>query len=206
MDSFKEYSIEKFTEVLASKAPVPGGGGASALVGALAMALGNMVGSLTVGKKKYADVEDSIKKLMESSKAHMDRLLSLIDEDAKCFDPLSKAYSIPKDDPKREKTMEEALRTACSAPMDIMRECCAVIVLLEGFADKGSKLAISDAGVGAACAKAALLGAYFNVKINVGLMKDRAYADAMKKDADDMLAEYGDRADKVSAEVLKKVG
>ena len=187
MENFKNYNLERFTEELSSKASVPGGGGASALVGALAMSLGSMVGSLTLGKKKYADVEEDIRTLMEASDAHTKRLLELINEDAKCFEPLARAYSIPKDDKKRERVMEDALRTACTAPMSIMRECCAVIVLLEDYEKKGSRLAISDVGVGAVCAKAALKGAYLNVLINVELMKDRGYAEHLKSEADEMV-------------------
>ena len=93
--------------------------------------------------------------------------------------------------------MEDALKTACTAPMDIMRESCSVIMLLEEYAKKGAKLAISDAGVGSVCAKAALFGAYLNVLINVELMKDEAYAKQLRDEAEEMLEEYSKRADAV---------
>ena len=205
MEDFSKYDLERFTSELSSKASVPGGGGASAVVGALAVSLGSMVGSLTLGKKKYVDVEEDIRTLMESSEAHRKRLLSLVNEDARCFEPLSRAYSIPKDDPKREKVLEDALKTACTAPMDIMRESCSVIMLLEEYAKKGSQLAISDAGVGAVCAKAALSGAYLNVLINVELMKDKAYAKHLREEAQEMLEEYSKRADAVYETVYSKI-
>ena len=107
--SFLDLSVKDFTEVLASKAAVPGGGGASALVGAIGVALGNMVGNLTVGKKKYADVEEEVYALMDECQALREELLKLIDGDAEVFEPLSKAYGIPKDDPNRAEIMEIAL-------------------------------------------------------------------------------------------------
>ena len=153
---FQEMDLKDFTTVLASKDAVPGGGGASALVGAIGIALGNMVGSLTVGKKKYADVEEDVKALMEKAEGLRSVLLQLIDEDAAGFVPLAKAYGIPKENPERDAIMESALREACDVPMEIMRTVCHALDLIVGFAEKGSALAISDAGVGAACCKAAL--------------------------------------------------
>lgn len=193
----KNKTIPDFTEVLASKEAVPGGGGASALVGAVGVALGNMVGSLTVGKKKYAEVEEQVKELMARAEELRLQMLDLIDADAECFVPLAKAYSIPKDDPQREAVMEEALRLACSVPMDIMRGACKAIDLMEGFAKMGSVLAISDAGVGAVCCKAALCGASLNVFINTKSMKDREYALRLEKEAEEMLTQYGALAEEV---------
>ncbi|NLB29068.1 MAG: cyclodeaminase/cyclohydrolase family protein, partial [Clostridiales bacterium] len=141
--SFVNISATEFVSVLSSKAAVPGGGGASALVGAVGMALGTMVGSLTVGKKKYAGVEADIIALMEKATALQNELLRLVDADAEAFEPLSRAYGIPKDDPDREKVMEDALRTATAVPMDIMRACTRAIDLHVEFAAKGSALAIS---------------------------------------------------------------
>ena len=119
-----EISLREFTEQLASKAPVPGGGGASALVGAVGIALGDMVGELTVGKKKYADVEDEIRALMVRAQDLRVRLLACIEKDAAAFEPLSRAYGIPKDDPSRAEVMEACLRDAAGAPMEIFDLCC----------------------------------------------------------------------------------
>ncbi|MDR0446901.1 MAG: cyclodeaminase/cyclohydrolase family protein, partial [Oscillospiraceae bacterium] len=187
--SFINTSLAEFVEVLASKSPVPGGGGASALVGAVGTALGNMVGSLTVGKKKYADVEADIIALQNKATALQKEFLRLVDEDAVVFEPLSRAYGIPKEDPTREKIMEDALKLACSVPMDIMRACANAIDMIAEFAEKGSALAISDAGVGAAFAKAALIGASFNVYINTKAMTDKAAADALNTEANALLSE-----------------
>jgi len=143
--SFVKVDATEFVTKLASSDAVPGGGGASALVGAIGAALGNMVGSLTVGKKKYADVQDDIIALKAKSDELQAELLRLVDEDAVAFEPLSKAYGIPKDDPNRDKIMEDALRVATATPLDIMRACARAIDVIEEFAAKGSALAISDA-------------------------------------------------------------
>ncbi len=209
MDEMKKMSIEAFVEVLESKAPVPGGGGASALVGALAMSLGDMVGSLTVGKKKYADVEDEIKAVMDKGHKLTRELLSLMDEDAKAFEPLSKAYSLPKetDEEKayKDKVMEDALLAATKVPLLIMERCCDAIDLIETFAAKGSKIALSDAGVAATFAKAALKGASLNVFINTKSMKNRDVALDFERKADDMLDRYGRKADELFDDVMGRL-
>ena len=167
---FSTVPCNEFVEVLGSKAPVPGGGGASALVGAVGTALGNMVGALTVGKKKYADVEEEMKELMAKATTLQDELLHLIERDAEVFEPLSKAYGMPREteEEKAEKArvMEIVLKDACSVPMEIMEKCCEAIDLIVEFAAKGSALAISDAGVGAAFCKAALEGASLRIEKN----------------------------------------
>ena len=164
---FSTSTCTEFVEVLASKAPVPGGGGASALVGAVGTALGNMVGSLTVGKKKYADVEEE-----KAEKARV---------------------------------MEIVLKDACSVPMEIMEKCCEAIELIVEFGAKGSKLAISDAGVGAAFCKAALQGASLNVYINTKSMADREYAEELNRKADAMLEKYTKIADDTFNSVLGRL-
>ncbi len=199
--SFTTYTCEDFVDILSTKAPVPGGGGASALVGALGTALGNMVGSLTVGKKKYADVEADIIALKEKADALQKDFLQLVEEDAKVFEPLSKAYGMPKDteEEKAEKArvMEIVLKDACSVPMEIMRKCCEAIDIIEEFAAKGSVIALSDAGVGAAFCKAALYGASLNVFINTKSMANREYAEGLNKEAQEMMTVYGAKADAV---------
>lgn len=202
---FQEKNLIEFTTALASKAAVPGGGGASALVGAVGVALGNMVGALTVGKKKYADVEEDIKKLMLKAEALRVKLLDLIEADAACFAPLAKAYGIPKDDPNRDEIMEAALKEACGVPMDIMRTVCDAISLMEEFARKGSALAISDAGCGAVCCKAALQGASLNVFINTKSMKDRGVAEVLETEANGLLEKYCPIADEIFDIVFQKI-
>jgi len=169
------------------------------------MALGSMVGSLTVGKKKYADVEADIIAAMEKATALQDELLRLVDEDAVVFEPLSKAYGIPKDDPNRAQIMEDALKLACTVPMDIMRACAKAIELHEDFAKKGSVLAISDAGVGVVFCKAALQGASLNVFINTGSMADKGYAAGIESEADALLEKYCAMADDIYNSVVARI-
>lgn len=203
--SFVNSTCQEFVDVLASKAPVPGGGGASALVGAVGTALGSMVGNLTVGKKKYADVEADIYALMEKATALQAELLHLVDEDAVVFEPLSKAYGIPKDDPNRDQIMEDALKLACSVPMDIMRACAKAIDLHVEFAAKGSAMAISDVGVGVIFCKAALMGASLNVFINTKSMADKTCAATIEAEADDLLKKYCALADKTYESVISRL-
>jgi len=202
---FISKPCDEFIEVLSSKAAVPGGGGASALVGAVGIALGAMVGNLTLGKKKYADVEADITLLLEKASALQEELLRLVDEDAAVFEPLSKAYGIPKDDPTREQVMEDALKLACTVPMDIMRLCARAIELHEEFAQKGSVLALSDAGVGAIFCKSALQGASLNVYINTQSMTDRKYAGSIEAEADAILGKYCVAADEIYNSVTGRI-
>ena len=203
--SFADLSCSAFMEQLASSAPVPGGGGASALAGAIGTALGNMVGSLTVGKKKYADVEEDIIALNEeAAKLRLD-LLEAIDRDAQAFEPLSKAYGIPKDDPARAEIMENALLKASEVPLEIMRTCAKALELIREYADKGSRLAVSDAGVGAALCKAAILGASLNVFINTKSMVNRDAAEKLENEADCIIKKYCSLADEIYMDVLSSL-
>ena len=188
-------SCRTFVEVLASNAPAPGGGGAAALVGAIGTALGNMVGSLTVGKKKYADVEAEIIALQGKCSALQKELLDQVEADEKGFVPLAKAYGIPKDDPARAETLEKATVTACQVPVRIMELCCEAMEAIAVFAAKGSRLAVSDAGCAAVCVKAALQAASLNVFINTKTLKDRALAEEMNARCLGMLETYGAMAD-----------
>ena len=190
-------NCRKFVEVLASDIPAPGGGGAAALVGAIGTALGNMVGSLTVGKKKYAEVEAEIIELKGKCDQLQTELLNQVEMDEVNFLPLAKAYGIPKDDPNRDAVMEEATLIACSTPMKIMELCCEAIDCIKVFADKGSRLAVSDAGCGAVCCKAALQAASLNVFINTKTLKNREKAAELNNKALDMMAKYCPLADEI---------
>lgn len=185
-----EKNIDKLLEALASSAPTPGGGGAAALCGALGIALGNMVGSLTLGKKKYADVQEDIAELNAKAEALRAGFVALVDADAEAFAPLSRAYSIHKDDPARDEIMEPALLRAAEAPLEIMRKCAEALELISGYAAKGSALAISDAGCAAALCGAAMESAALNVKINTKSMKNRAVADNINAEMNELLQKY----------------
>ncbi|MBE5808295.1 MAG: cyclodeaminase/cyclohydrolase family protein [Clostridiales bacterium] len=198
-------SCAGFVEALASSRPVPGGGGAAALVGAVGTALGNMVGALTVGKKRYADVEEEIIALRARCSDIQARLLEQVEADAEAFEPLSKAYGIPRDDPTRAQVLEEATLCACRPPVRIMELCCEAIELAKLFAEKGSRLAVSDAGCAAACLRAALESASLNVFINTRTLRDRARAEEIEVNARRMLDKYVPMAQEVFDGVRTKL-
>ena len=196
----KDYTYSTcrdFVAALASSTPAPGGGGAAALVGAIGAALGNMVGALTVGKRKYADVEAEVVALRERCDALQAALLDQVPADAEGFEPLARAYGIPKDDPERPQLLEQATLAACDVPLRIMQLCCEAIEAIAVFAEKGSRLAVSDAGCGAAICKAAMLSASLNVFINTKALTDREAAEALNARADAMLDKYVPMADAV---------
>jgi formiminotetrahydrofolate cyclodeaminase len=207
--SMKKLTCQDFVEVLASKEPVPGGGEAAALVGAVGTALGNMVGSLTVGKKKYADVEIEIIQLKEKSDMLQEEFLKLIDEDAEMFKPLAAAYGLPKETPEqaeyKNQVIQETSKNACNVPIKIMEKCCEAIDVIEQFAQKGSALALSDAGVGVVFCKAALFGASLNVFINTSCIHDVDYVSKTHEKVQNMLDIYGKKADEIYNMVQKKL-
>lgn len=204
-----EMKTTEFLEELSSKAPVPGGGGASAAVGAFGAALGMMVANLTVGKKKYAAVEEEILEALEELGKLRDRLVALTDRDAQAFEPLSRAYGLPKNTEEekaaREKVMESALYDASVAPLEIMETVLASMDLLEVLGEKGSRLALSDVGVGILFAQAALEGASLNVFINTRLMKDRGRAEELNGRADRMITEGRGKKERIYSQVLQSV-
>ena len=171
-----EQSCTSWLADLASSKPAPGGGGAAALVGAVGVSLGAMVGSLTIGKKKYIDVEEEMKALVERSKELSLKLQSMVKADAEAFLPLSDAYRMPSgtDDEKaaKDQAIQMALTGATEVPLNILILCAEAMELMVEFQKKGSRLALSDAGCGAAMCKAAMESAKLNVYINLKLMND----------------------------------
>lgn len=203
---FKNEKIKDFVEELSSKSAIPGGGGASALVACLGTALGNMVGSLTVGKKKYAEVEDQVISLKERCDKLQEDFLLLIEEDAKCFEPLSKAYGLPSQTEEEKKIKEETLEkesvNACRVPLEIMEKCGEALEIIKTMSEIGSSLAISDAGAGAALAGGALKAASLNVFINTKGLKNREKADELNAKANGLLEKNSALADEIFRKVL----
>ena len=196
-----EKSCEEFLDLLSSKEPVPGGGGACAYVGALGIALGGMVGNLTLGKKRYQDVEEDIRELIIKSEALKKELEDLVDKDAEAFYPLSKAYGLPKnteeEKAKKDMVLQAALADASNVPLEIARCCGKAIELLEEYAEKGTRIAISDVGVGACFVKTALLGAKLNVLINTKLMKDEKLKESIESELTSLVFKYCKKADEI---------
>lgn len=175
--------MREWIKILASSAPTPGGGGASALVGAVAASLGAMVANLTTGKKKYAAYQADIERLIGETETLSGELYDLMQADADAFAPLAAAYGIPKEDPSRGETLENALRVAAEPPIAMLRALSRLPSMLEELHEKGSRLAVSDVGCAAAFGASALSGALLNLLVNTRLMKDRAYASALEKEA-----------------------
>lgn len=171
-----ELSCLKFIDELSSKAPVPGGGGAAAFVGSIGVALGSMVGNLTIGKEKYEDVEKDIEILLKKSEALIMRLNQLVQKDAAVFEPLARAYRMPtitaQERAEKDKVMQESLIQATKVPLAVAECSLEGIRLLDQYARKGSRLAVSDAGVGVILCKSAIQGSKLNVLTNLKLMKD----------------------------------
>jgi len=204
-----DSSCENFLSELASKAAVPGGGGAAALGGAIGMCLSNMVGNLTVGKKKYADVEGEVKELLERGDAVIEQLKLLVDKDAEVFGPLSKAYGLPKDTPeelkKKEETIEECSKVACTVPLEIMRNAYEGIKIHSRMGQIGSMLAISDVGCGVIFLKSALIAGSLNVIINLNTIKDRGFLEKTRAEMNSLLADGSKLADETLALVIAKL-
>ena len=205
MDKTNE-SCRGFVDVLASSAPAPGGGGAAALVGAIGTALGNMVGSLTLGKKKYADVQEEIIALKAKCDFLQKELLDQVEADEVGFLPLAKAYGIPKDDPNRDSILAEATVAACAVPMKIMQLCAESIECIAVFAAKGSRLAVSDAGCGAIVCKAAMQAASLSIFVNTASLKDWTAAEELNRKTYELLDRYCPLADEIFAAVKANFG
>lgn len=201
----KQDSIDNFINALASKAPVPGGGGASALGGAIGSALGSMVGNLTLGKKKYAEFEPDILIILDKLAKNQEELLALMDKDAEVFEPLSRAYSLPKNTEEelahKETVLEEALLSASLVPLEIMRKSVEALLLQEELSHKGTRMAISDVAVGVQFLRGSLLGASMNVYINTKSMKDTVKAEKLNKEADELISRGCTLADEIYARI-----
>ena len=204
----EEKKICEYLEVLSSKAPVPGGGGASALAGALGNALGQMVVNLTVGKKKYAEVEE-MQEYLERLKNMQQEFLHLSDRDAEVFAPLAECYRLPSATPEekehKETIMEEKLLDASMVPVEIMEKALELLEILDVLADKGSRMAVSDVGVAVQFTRTALLGAVMNVYINTKSMKNREKAEEINQGAKRMIKIGTSQADEIYEKVLAQL-
>jgi formiminotetrahydrofolate cyclodeaminase len=174
-----QATVREYAARLASGAPTPGGGSAAALVGALAAALGEMVGNFTVGKPKYAAVEADVQRILAALEAQRTRLLDLTDADADAYSQVGAAFGLPRatDEEKaaRAAAIEEALKSAAQVPLAVMEACAAVCDQLEELRQKGNPNLLSDVGVAAELTRAALRCAWLNVEVNLALVKDEGY-------------------------------
>ena len=201
MVKMRDLSLNEFSEKLFSKEPVPGGGGAAALVGALAVSLGAMAANLTVGKEKYAEYTDELNAALIKAEKLRLRLLELIEEDASGFGEVNKACKIK---PRDEEAIEKALVSAAMPPLHTMETLKEVIDILLILADKTSVLVISDVGVGAKLAGGALSSAYLNVLVNIRLMKNKDAAMIIEKKAEDLHI-YEKKANEIYEKIVKRL-
>lgn len=195
--------MERFLTELASKAPIPGGGGAAALMGSLAAALGSMVGNLTTGKKKYEQYQQDIERILSVLQDSLWEIYEYIEKDAQAFEPLAKAYKIPRDQPGREELMEEVTLQAAKVPLDLTKKLYGIIPLLEELEIKGSRLAISDVAVAASCLASALESGVMNIYINTRSLKNRKLAEEINEEAKRMSGEGVLRCKKIYERILE---
>lgn len=198
-----------FLNDLSTKAPTPGGGGASAYAGALAAALSSMVGNLTTGKKTYAAVEDQVQERLAVLEAMRGTLVGLIDADAEAFKPLAASYGMPssteEEKAAKNAALQAALTDACAVPLQIMDVCAAVVDQADFMAHNGSKLAVSDAGASAILARAAARAASLNVFINTASMADREMAARFEQQADALISATDEKGQAVADFVMSAI-
>ena len=198
-----EMSVNAFVDEVASSSPAPGGGSVSALAAALGSALTSMVCRLTIGKKKYADAEALLKKTLETSESLRARLTSLIEEDTRAFNEVMRAYGMVKsterEKSEREKKIQEAAAAATVVPLQVMELCADAMDLTKTVAEKGNPNSISDAGVSALLLQAACSGAALNVRINLGSIRDEAFAQSCRKRVNLAADRVRRRSDEITA-------
>jgi formiminotetrahydrofolate cyclodeaminase len=201
--------LNQFLDELASNAPVPGGGSTAALTGALAAALVSMVGNLTVGKKRYAGVEEDVRALLDQSESLRRRLSDLLEADTQVYGSLSKAYRLPRateqEKAVRTAAVQGALKEAEGVPMRIAEACVEVLDLCVPMAEMGSRLAVSDAGVAALLAEAGLRSAALNVLINLAYISDEDFVRHEQASLDGLLAGKGQLKEQVYELVVSKL-
>ena len=201
--------VSQFLDELASDAPAPGGGSVAALTGALGAALVSMVCNLTVGRKKYAEVEDEIRKVLDRSESLRVELGRLIEEDVSAFNRVSEAMKMPRDTEEqkavRQDAVQKALKAATEVPMQVAAACTRVIELCEPVANMGNINAVSDAGVAVLMAEAALKSAALNVMINLAWIEDKGFVDEYNTRLTELLAGQSDVKDDVYKLVISKL-
>ena len=200
----KNMTIQEFAMQTASNEPVPGGGSISALAGSLAAALTEMVAGLTIGKKKYADVEEEMKAAVEPMKAVCAQLLDDIKRDSESFDQYMQALTLPKETEEekeaRTEAMQNGLKAAVEVPLSVAKAACGILPYAETMVVKGNRTAVTDALVAAMMARTAVLGAGFNVKINLESIKDQEYVDRIGKEVAELEKQAIEQEKKILAQ------
>jgi len=184
-------TLNAFLEELASSSPAPGGGSVAALSGALGAALTSMVCNLTIGKKKYADVEEELKRIRQQSEDLRAQFTVLIDRDTAAFNKVMEAFGLPKEtEPQkalRSAAIREATKEATMVPLEVMKHCIDALALAQQVASKGNASAVSDAGVSALMLHAAAAGAALNVRINLNGLSDPDFVGWKSEEVESLL-------------------
>ena len=208
-DNLTDKSLKTFLDELASSAPAPGGGSVAALSGALGAALISMVCNLTLGKPKYAAVQDDIAEIIKKSESLRQELTDLLEADVKAYTELSQIMKMPRETEEqktaRVKLMDKALKAAADVPMRVAEACVAVMALCPPATEKGNTNAVSDVGVGILMAEAGLRSAALNVLINLGLIKDERYVSESRKKLDALLQDKPELRDEIYKLVVSKL-
>jgi formiminotetrahydrofolate cyclodeaminase len=190
MKLLSELPVKEFLLVTAGDEPVPGGGSISALCGALSAALGQMVTNLTIGKKKYADVEESMKEMAAVFNTYLDDFACDIDKDSEAYDAVFSAFKLPKETEEekalRTQKIQEATKIAAEIPLQVAQKACKLMDFVSVVAKTGNQNAVTDACVAMMCARTAVLGALLNVRINLTSLHDTEYVDKLKQEADSL--------------------
>lgn len=179
-----DLTIKGFLAETAGSAPVPGGGSISALNGAIATALTEMVANLTIGKKKYADVEGQMRTIATEAAIIRERLIRDIDRDSEAYDRVFAAFKLPKETAERSRVIQDATKQAAMVPMEVAEEIASVMETIIYVAHKGNRNAVTDACVAMMTARTCVLGALLNVRINLTSIKDEAFVKRMSEKAD----------------------
>ena len=208
MDTKK--TLQKYLEELSSNSPTPGGGNVAALCGALSASLGTMVCNLTIGKKKYLDVEAEMNELKEKLNVYIDKFITLAKNDNEAFERVMDAFKLPKDTDEQKKLRSEAIEKstieAATVPSEVIKNCREVIPILEIISKKGNQNSLSDAGVAIAVISAASQGAFLNVLINYSSLTDKQKAAELLSNAEMLNSEIEEEAKSLLAEIKATIG
>ncbi len=210
MKDYRKATIKEYISDLSAKKNTPGGGSASALSAALGASLGAMVCEFTIGKKKYADVEDRIKQMLKEFISIRDKFVELMQKDVDVFhNEMGKAYSLPKETESQKKhrhqTIQQACKSCCQPPLDITRECMKALKLLLELAEKGSAMLISDVGVANEIICGAFEGAKLNVEINLKYIEDHKFVSDVQEEIFPAAAEITSLSDQITRIVRDKL-
>ncbi len=197
--------LKEFLDKTASNAPVPGGGSIAALSGAIAAALTEMVANLTIGKKKYVEVEEEMKTIAATFTDYRNKLVQDIDRDSDAFNEVMAAFKLPKETEEEKATrnavIEAATKKATLVPLEVAKDTFKMLATIEIVVEKGNQNAVSDGAVAAMMARTAVLSALYNVEINLGSLQDEAFVAEMKKE----VAELRQQVAEAEKRILEKV-